>query len=345
MRHVRTTVEDAKATTPDKTRVRHTLVFDSPHEAAKMVVGVSRTSPRTLWPLSGSFADSARDAVKWFGRADIRSWDGVGRAVNEVWGPGADRVETLLGRLEGVRLAVPRDIRRRPAWREDSGAFDFDRYMVGQPAFRGAARRDVVGRQFLTVVIDLCAGHKVEADKMYWRAAVGIAAAAKLEEFGYGVEIVGVANTLNAFHPAAYAGPNVTVEERFGFRGNRMTPGGIRYVTIPRKNLPGPDQDVFTVVRCKGPDDPLDVGTLAAAASPWFYRLVMFGAWCLVPGVRPYAWLGEAVRPEPAQLDEYAAGAGERVVIGEVWDEAGAGAVLQDTVNRFADRDVTTEGG
>ncbi len=331
MRHQRNTNEEG--------RLAHGIVFDDTVELLDMVceAGDAGRFYRHMGDSFSVFGNRHRDLIKWFGRDDIRSWLDLREKCKQSWKPGEDRVKRLLATLERQPFIPPRDLRRKSTWRDDDGDFDIDRFCEGREAYRGPRRREVIGRQFLTFVVDVAAGHTTSADSMYWRAAVAIACAKTLEEFGYGVEVLAVSNIANMMHPHGRslrycdADDLNRMEEELWHKGQGPKP---IYRFVP----PGEYQDVFSAVYIKRPDDPIDVGTMTAACSPWFFRLVFFGLWGLVPNCLPRAGLGSYIGLDPKALDDWTGPtAGERVVLSNVWNERNAAELMRATLRNYAD--------
>ena len=325
----------------DSDRIRHTLIFDDPTELVGMVCAAGdagkfrRYMPRPF--------DLFGDAQKWYGRSDLTSWGQVGRLCGEVWEAGNARVRTLLDKLADRPFIPPRDLRRRPTWRDDGeGDFDLDRFCEGRDAWRGPKKRDVIGRQFLTFVVDVSAPYTAAAMDMYWRAAVAIAAAETLEQFGYGVEVIAAANCCNVLHPPGRPLHLCDQDDMYQAEQHEMRSGGWRPAWGRKLTRPvrdgGIDQDVFVGTWVKRADDPIDLGALTAACSPWFFRLIYFGAFGLVPGAVAHDSLGHGVEVEDERMDELTGpAAGERVYLAGVWSEPAATALLEKTLRSYAD--------
>lgn len=336
MRHTREVLDGGK--------IRHGLLFDDPPELLDMVceAGADGAFTRYLGPNAELFGNKYgghyRDAHNWLGRSDLKSWDQFREASAQVWPLGEDRVKSLLAKLEQCPFVPPRDLRRRSVWRDDGeGDFELDRYVDGRDAWRGPKRRQVIGRQFLTFVIDVAANCLTSADKMYWRAAVAVACANVLEGFGYGVEVLASANLINTLHP-----PGRRLQEcDWDDNGDlyEYDPFGAPRDRRRQKVTPGVYQDVYAGVWVKRPDDPVDMGALTAVCSPWFFRLGFFGMFGLVPDTIARKSLGSCVGLEDALIDELTGQPGdrERVKLEKVWTEQAAAELFKATLRKFAD--------
>lgn len=329
MRHVRERVDGVK--------IRHGVIFDDPVEMLDMVCEAGAAGKFERY-LPDPF-NRPSDAQKWFGRADLRDWAHLRSELTGVWKRGLERVEKLLAKLQAMPFKPPRDIRRKNVWRDDGeGDFDLDRFCEGQPAWRGPNRREVIGRQFLTFVVDVAANCNTSADDLFWRAAVTIAAARHLEEFGYGVEVLAASNLVDCLYPPRYELKDAQDEDH-----NQMVEwvGPLSGRWLPKKKVKGGvRQDVAACVWVKRPDDPLDIGLMIAACSPWFFRLGIFGLCGLIPGCYARPSLGHAVQLELDRVDELSGAGGpdrERVALTGVWNEQDAARLLEETLKRFAE--------
>ena len=322
--------------------VRHTVMFDDPTEMVRMVAAAGQAGKFQRY-LPNPFGRMG-DLLKWYGRSDLRSWGHVAQLCSEVWEPGNARVRRLLAKLADRPFIPPRDLRRRPVWRDDSeGDFDLDRFCEGRDAWRGPKKRDVIGRQFLTFVVDVAASYNTDANDMYWRAAVAIAAAETLEQFGYGVEVIAVGNAAEVLHPAGRSLKNCEQQDLYEAERatQRETEGrwkpwnGIwtKPVNDGLKN-----QDVFAGVWIKRADDPIDLGALTAVCSPWFFRVIFFGMYGLIPGCHPRPTRGHPVQIGEDRMDDATGpAAGERAYLSGVWTEEAAVWKLKTVLRGYAD--------
>lgn len=337
MRHQREVTEDGK--------VRHGIIFDDPIELVDMVHdgGTHGRFERYMGREQEIFGwknrrGEDRDAFEWLGRTDLKSWDDFRQAISRVWEPGEKRVKLLLEMLSKHPFIPPRDLRRRAVWRDDNdGDFDLDRFTDGRPAWRGPMRRELIGRQFLTFVVDVSANCQTSAQSMYWRAAVAIACAQTLEEYGYGVEVLACANIVNTYHPPGRKLADCDEVDLQDAEDNWFNPLPRR--GMPRRKIPlGIDQDVTAAVWVKRPDDAVDMGMLTAVCSPWFFRLGFFGLYGLVPGCVPHLNLGQCVAIEPDRLNDLTGvQQADRVILADVWTELRAAELMRATLRKYAD--------
>lgn len=241
----------------------------------------------------------------WLGRTDLNGWDDIPRAVTEPWAKGTAAVDAMRERMADYTLPQPRSIRRRAEWRDDpGGTFDFDRFAGGQPAYRVTVNRHTVARQFVTLFVDACASRATDAEDMYWRGVTAVVVAEKLEAAGYSVEIVIHDVSTEAFAPNPSRGA-----------------GGY--------------QDLIVAAWVKRFEDPIDVGAIVAASSPWYFRILMFASHHIIPGERPVKNYGLVGALDPALVEHFTDTRDARM-IEEVWSERAAVRRARAILDEFA---------
>jgi hypothetical protein len=89
----------------------------------------------------------------------------------------------------------------------------------------------------------------------------------------------------------------------------------------------------------KRSDQPLDVGALVNAISPWYFRTICFANYWMIPGETPYNYLGFAsslnkkfVHMNGNEKEDY-------VMVDAVWDKRGAIGLANEVLKRFAEPD------
>ena len=243
---------------------------------------------------------------RWLGRNDLTNWDDLAAAVLAPWDEGMRYLDEMRAELAGVPLPVPHTVKRRMAWRDDpGGTFDLDRYCAGQPAYRAAVNRHAIGRQFVTLFVDSCAGRDTRAREMLWRGVAAAVVAEKLEEAGYGVEIVVYDCGRGSLVPLA-------------------------------DDPDGDEQNLAFLVMVKRFSDPIDPVALVNAASPWYFRIVQFANYFIIPGQKPSEGFGYVGRLD-SRTAELVTRADDAHIIANVWDAGDAARRARSILRKFAD--------
>ncbi len=249
-------------------RKTHLMIWESVNENVEAVLKYADAHGGAIGAVAlanaaGGWSDGfdGNSPATWLGRSDLISWGDVDEAVKSPWQRGLDAVEGMLEDIAQVELPVPRSIKRCLAWDESSGDFDLDQYMSGKPFWRGANRRNMSGQQFITLVASVGGNRKTKPTSLLWRGAAACAMAKILEDQGYSVEIL------------AY---DYGVDTLIG-------------------------RDLVQAVWIKRAEDVLDLSALVNAVSAWYFRLVSFASYYLVPGQCPTYGFGRA-QDAPARL-------------------------------------------
>lgn len=254
----------------------------------------------------------------WLGRDDLQSWDDVVTAVKTPWGPAQELLAEMKAQVKRQEFAVPRMIRRRAAWGNSDGDFDYDRHCAGQEAFRTVRKRDMTGQQFVTLAVNVsyhcamcscvrCKVANVSAEDTMWAGCAALTAASILEEAGYSVEILVCNPGRNNLQP------------RIG--------ASLR----DRKN-----QHLTNAVWVKRADSLVDEAQLLAAISPWFFRTILFGLYCCVPGQTAQSLFGTVDRIQAKHVEK--ATQDERyIAIEGVGSRVAALKKIQEILKQFAE--------
>lgn len=213
------------------------------------------------------------DRESFIGR-DLAGWEAAYQAAREPWAEGLDVLDRMLRDLDEATLPKPTSRRRRTRFAEDDGdELDYDRLRSGRAFWRTSRRQNTRGPATITILVDVGANCSTNHLDILWRGAAAVAMTEKLEAAGYRVELWLVDRSVGVWRKSS---------------NNRF------------------DRDGVTAVCLKRPGDPLDTSTLISAVSGWFYRSVMFRAFCLgCPGtfeVKPS--LGRAFPPTEQDLDQ-----------------------------------------
>jgi hypothetical protein len=232
----------------------------------------------------------------WIGR-QFDSWAEALDAASQTWEEGVGIISRMAESVAGKIGTQPRSRKRRTAWSEDSGdEIDIDRVRSGQAPWRTCQRQETTAQQIITLVADIGANCGVDHKSILWRGAAAVVLAGLLEEAGYRVEI-------------------------YAMRSGR---GMFKCV----------QDDALTAWKIKRADQPLDVATLAAAVSGWFFRTVVFQSWYTL-GLAVRESLGMSMSLTEANVSEAIPGAQSPIIISNVWSEEAAMEFIRRQIERF----------
>jgi hypothetical protein len=224
------------------------------------------------------------------------NWSQVFDAAREPWDDGLEIIDRMVRELQSVDLPKPQSRRRRPRFNEDDGdELDYDRLRTGQPFWRTTQRESTRGPQTVTIVIDQGTRRDVDHDDIMWRGAAAIAMTQILEAADFRVELWTASCC------------NDTYKDGSGH---------------------------CNAVCLKRPGDPLDVATLAAAVSGWFYRSMMFRAKSLNAAPKSRG-LGKPRTVYANEAQEFT-GDPNAIIIARVFDEWAAIWTAKQTLKRLA---------
>jgi hypothetical protein len=193
---------------------------------------------RHIMPRNGKNLKSV-NRPDFIGRAFERIED-VYEIVRQPWAEGLDIIERMAGELENSDVPRPQNKKRKPRFSESDGdEIDYDRLRTGRDYWRSTCRASSIGPQTVTIIIDLATAGNVSHANIQWRGAAALAMSRILEDAGFRVEIWAVSCFDKCY------------SDGFG---------------------------VGTGICLKRPEDPLDISTLSAAISGWFFRTVIFRA-------------------------------------------------------------------
>lgn len=303
----------------------HIIAFDSINENVKLVLSEwDRPDPPVMFdpkhhhPRTGDFFFTERDRVYgdhywpshmtrrgWLGRTDLRDWSDLRRAIREPWDLGMEAVDEMRAKIGAVALPTPMSIRRRSQWSDDpGGAFDLDRFLDAQPAFRVTVNRHAIGRQFVTLFVCNDVFRSNTYHVAYWRSVVASVVAERLEEAGYSVEVIIYSANGDALKPNPTAGAH-------------------------------DEQHIVTAVWVKRFEDPLNIAGIVTAASPWYMRIVKFATLHCVPGEQTGEAYGYVDTLDPAYKRYFTPNADVHVIEG-VWSESAAESEARAILDRYA---------
>ena len=231
----------------------------------------------------------------WVGR-DFTSWQDVYSSARQPWDEGVEIVERMVAELESIGLPKPKSRKRKSRFSEDDGdELDYDRLRTGQAFWRRCQRENMAGPQTVTLVVDVSTRGSVAHEDILWRGAAAIAITKVLEEAGFRVELW-MARCSN----------------KYGRDGLGTVVG----------------------VNLKRAGDPLDIATLIAAVSGWFFRSVVIKSETIHATPRNHG-LGNPRMPTEAERLEIT-GTPDSVLVANVYDEYAATWLAKSIIKRLA---------
>lgn len=238
------------------------------------------------------------DREYFYGRP-FRKWDDVTAATAEPWPEGLAIVEKMLAQIGEAKIPKPVSRRRKTRFSEDGGdEVDYDRLRDGRAFWRSSPRANASGPSTITIVADMRAACSVDHRDILWRGAAAVALTYLMEQAGYRVELWAAQAEAQAFM----------------------------------------NGDMFVAVCLKRPGDPVDLGSLIAGVSAWFYRTIGFNAANLVKNRRPTSFAGldraGGVNPFIDRLNSDE----NKIVVENVWDFNAACELVRGTVDQLVTR-------
>ena len=194
----------------------------------------------------------------WIGRSGISDMHGAIEAAQKTHEPDMVKVREMADSLrERFDSAGLISINRPKVWRDTGGRVSARRLLAGDTRFRrGRKKRENSNSGVLSLCIDTGGNACVSPERMFWRAAVGVAAAEALEARGYRVALWGGNFAVGAFRNG---------------------------------------DDALKAWRVKAAEEPLNVDLATSALSTWYFRTVNFGAYFLAgEGNDPRGGLGSS---------------------------------------------------
>lgn len=160
------------------------------------------------------------------------NWNDVMEFIKTPW-PEAERmIQSVLNQIDRKDLPIPKSVKRKRTWNEDSGEVSVDRALGGDSMlFQEARRQSTNSPTTVTILANLETATRTKLG-VYWRSATAIAVIDILEELGYSCELW-----------VWCAGQNV-------YRGDY------------------PNQ--FTAALLKEAGDPLNISSMCDTLSEWF---------------------------------------------------------------------------
>lgn len=206
--------------------------------------------------------------VEWPGRKG-QGWKELRAFINQPWPEAVQMIQQVVDAVDKAVVPDLKDTRRKTRWSEDSGETDVYRAMDGEPEYmRQTFRTRVAAPPHVTLLANLDRTLYDGCNKsgVWYRSAVAIAVADKLEKLGYGVDVI-----------TYCLGGNV---------------------------YPGRNNGQFVSMPVKKAGDPVDLNTLCDVMSSWFTTEAIFGSF-VCADVMPES-LGHAIKPDHEETDPWA---------------------------------------
>lgn len=237
--------------------------------------------------------------IEWLGR-DMGNSANARKLANEVWHDGLRLFDSAKDKISSHSLPAPKTRRRRARFDEFGGdEVCVDRLRSGAPFWRTTKREQSDGTSSLTIVVNIGAPASRHSDEIIWRGVAAVCLCELLEAAGYRVEIISYDASIDCYKED--------------------------------------NSSHLATVQLKSCDEPLDTVGLIAATSGWFYRVFGIGAIrrsCL--GKTPESGCGLSQTLSSEQFESMT-GRKPTVMIGNVWSEADAVELIEDTLKTIAD--------
>ncbi len=266
-----------KSQTPRPSDIDHVLIWDDVSENVRAVEKAALEDN-----LKHMDADCFLEELT--GRGGITNWAEACLAVEKPWEEGIEIVQGMIETLERSELVPPHSIRRTPTWNDQDGDFDLDRFTGGDPYFRGVAKRDVTGQQFVTILVQVGANANASPHRMLWRGATAIALTHLLEAEGYSCEILIYDYSWRIFNSG---------------------------------------RNLMTACWVKKAHHHLDISALTVAVSGWYQRVITWATYGMIQGQTPSRGFGKE-RKVPEHLIRHLTTDENYMKIEDVWSLADA---------------------
>jgi hypothetical protein len=219
-------------------------------------------------------------------------------AAHKPWPEGLAIIEDMLQRLDDADLPQPVSRRRKRVHSEDDGdEVCVDRYLRGRDDLWEARHKRVQrAPAVVTIATNLSANCGVDHKSILWRGAAAVCLATLLERANYSADLWAVIHGRNGMAAGRDGAPCSWV----------------------------------TAINVKQAGQTIDLGTITAAVSGWFFRTVGFMTANAAAGCHPCYSLGQAGKigqflPEFIRTDE-------PIIIDEVWDYNAAVELVRESL-------------
>tara|TARA_R110002167_G_scaffold103528_4_gene267821 strand:+ start:196 stop:1149 length:954 start_codon:yes stop_codon:yes gene_type:complete len=249
----------------------HFTISDTPADAGDFLASLEGSDFTGYNPL-----DSSAD-FNWIGRKDLKGDSSV-KTRRDIASRLGDYVENdhkaisktrdkMSDLVDSIDLSM---LKRKLTWSDTRGRVNASRLLNGDSTFRRTIRKSMAPVEAVALVVPTGANCGTDADVIFARTAVALAAADLLSNAGFAVEVW------------AYA-----------------------YSRGCLNDSPDDTQNTLAAVRIKDADEGLNEAIAASAGSAWFFRTGLFGMWA--HHGRACTSLGQAIDLSPEQGREVAA--------------------------------------
>ena len=231
-----------------------------------------------------------------------RSFDGIkeaAAAATKPWDDGIKLVSEMMVELrKEIKMPKPVSLKRQKVWSDEDGdEIDFDRLRAGEPFYRTTKKQNSIRTKQITLIVDVGGACSRRAKELLWRGIACIALAKILEDAGFRVEIWTIEAATGAFKSG---------------------------------------KGLATLTKLKGMKDRLNIGTIAATVSAWYFRSVGFNCYNLYQNERHEASLGYAChKGYDAVIDLIEPDAEKRMIVRDIWSREDCAKFVKEVIERL----------
>lgn len=222
----------------------HFTISDTPADAGDFIASLKGSDFKGYDPLNDGSCD-----LDWIGRPDLKGQVTSRRDVAGRLGEYVENDHKAIAKtrdqmsdlVDSIDLSM---LKRRLTWSDTRGRVNATRLLNGDSTFRRTIRKSMAPVEAVALVVPTGANCGTDADVIFARTAVALAAADLLSNAGFAVEVW------------AYA-----------------------YSRGCLNDSPDGTSNTLAAVRIKDADEGLNEAIAASAGSAWFFRTGLFGMW------------------------------------------------------------------
>jgi len=234
-------------------------ISDTPADAGHFLDSLTDSDFKGYDPLS------RKPDLSWIGREDlkgdksIRTRRDIASKLGEYVDNDHKQIASCRNKMSDLVDSIDlSQLKRMLKWSDSRGKVNATRLLNGDSMFRRTIRRGSAPVEAVALVVPTGANCNINADVIFARTAVALAAADLLSQAGFAVEVWAYAYTKNCLDDS----PNGTSNALAG-------------------------------VKIKDADEGLNEAIAASAGSAWFFRTGMFGMWSHMGDAN--TWLGNSI--------------------------------------------------